>query len=711
MSSPVSTDITIIIVNYNVKEFLVNCLQSVQKAAEHFEAEIFVVDNASTDGSIPFLRDRFKDVQFIENKKNLGFGKANNQAIRRANGKYTLLLNPDTLVQENTLDVLYQKMEANTEWGACGCKILNPDGTFAPESRRSVPKVSTAIYKAIGLTSLFPESKHFGAYYQGWKDEDEEDEVPVLSGSFMYFRTQCLKEVNGFDERFFMYGEDIDLCYRVKEAGWKIYYVPKTSIIHYKGESSKKNEIAYNKAFNDAIYKFFDKHYTSKYSRLFKFLVYWAIRFRAIISFISHNLKDFRFTIADLTVINLALFAGMFIRSSFDPDGWFSIFQPRFLWLNVLWSGLYLIFAQTFGVIKEHKLSIVGSLKAVFFSFLMLVAITFFLRNLAFSRIILATSFLIAFVWIGLMRFRRVNRIKSTRFSRGKVSPVRLLLVGVGESTGEIVNRMKGKAGWQVEIAGVVGQENISDSLIRQPGADYAGEINQLRSLIRTLQVDIVVFLMESVSHKELLSSIRELRDVDVEIKVIPDQMNFLLGKADIEYLDDLAVVNLKLTYFNPVQRIVKRTTETVIGIFGAVFLLPLMIVSIFKKEKAKNTVSVFDGNRNRSLTLFPHDSFSNRMMNRLTICYHLIRGRISIVGAPPYIGEQKETKRYKTGLTGYAQINRERIRNQKDREQFDLHYLQNYSIWLDLDILLKAMIREDSIIGSFIEQSNRGSK
>lgn len=703
MNKREDTDLTIIIVNYNVKEFLANCLTSVKKASNGLSTEIFVVDNASSDGSIPFLKQRFPNVNYIENEVNLGFGKANNQAIEKASGTYTLLLNPDTLLQENTFRVLIDHMQRNETCGACGCKILNPDGTFAPESRRSIPTVSTALYKAVGLTAMFPKSKMFGAYYQGWKDENEGGEIPVLSGSFMFFRTSCLKELDGFDERFFMYGEDIDLCYRATKANWSIHYVPETSIIHYKGESTKKNEIAYNRVFNDAIYKFFEKHYTSRYSSLFKILIFWAIRFRAVASFFVNNVRSHRFIITDLIVINVALLIGMLIRSSFDTDGMFSTLQAQFLWLNLLWTSLYLFFAQLYGIIDEHKLSIVGSLKAVLFSFLTLVAITFFIRSLAFSRIILAVSFIIGCFVIGFIRFRRVNKIKSTKFSRGKVSPLRMLLVGVGDSTKELVTKIKGKARWQVEIAGLVRQKEqpvIVDSEL----SDYVvGSISDLKTLIRTTRSEIVVFILESVSHKELLDSIQDLRNVDVEIKVIPQNMNFIIGKADVEYLDDIAVLDLQLPYFNPIQKLLKRFFDVVLGCMGMFLLLPLSWMRLKVRSDPKQELSVFDGSEKKTIKLTDHKSFASKIYNRWTICYKIARGDISVVGsaAGPFHGQ--DITRYKTGLTGYVQINRDRITNQKDKERFDLHYLQNYTIWLDLDILFKALIREESLTDAFL--------
>lgn len=710
MSQPPKIELSVIIVNYNVKEFLANCLQSVQKASKSISTEIFVVDNNSSDSSISFLKPRFRDVTFIENDENLGFGKANNQAIKKASGKYTLILNPDTLLQEDTLQILIEHMDQNENCGACGCKILNPDGTFAPESRRSIPTVSAAIYKAIGLATLFPENKHFSAYYQGWKDENEGGQVPVLSGSFMFFRTSCLKEVGGFDERFFMYGEDIDLCYRVTEAGWEIHYVPKTSIIHYKGESTKKNELTYNRVFNDAIYKFFDKHYTSRYSRLFKFLIFWAIQFRAIASFFINNIRSYKYVLIDLLVLNGALLMGMFIRAYFDPGGIFSMIHLEFLWLNLLWSFLYLFFAQSFGVIKEHALSIVGSLKAVFFSFLMLVAITFFIRNLAFSRIILAVSLILGFTFVGLIRFMRVNRIKSTKFSRGKVSPLRMLIVGAGDNTQEMIQKINGKAKWQVEIAGVVLQNGNDLHGLDNLSGYVVGSIDKLPSLTKTTRADIVVFLMDTVTHKELLSSIQSLSDQDLEFKVVPNNMNFILGKADVEYLVNLPLVDLNLNFFNPIQKAVKRSLDIGISFLCLLFLLPFSWVWLFNKNNKQKKVSVFDGRSFYELDLMNENGFIEKVRNRFKICAEIFIGRLSIVGSLSNHTSETDNYRYKTGLTGYVHINKDRISDHKDREQFDLFYLQNYSVWLDLDIIFKALIREKSLIKPFIRSAVNSS-
>ena len=195
-------DISIVIVNYKVKEYVSNLLSSIRKAAGEYAVEVFVVDNDSGDDSVSYLQQRHPHVSYIANKDNVGFGKANNQAIKQAKGEFTLIINPDTLVSEDTFSTLISHMRSNPECGAAGCKILNPDGSFAPESKRSVPTIWAALTKLLGLHTLFPKSRLFGQYYLSWLTEDQQAQVPVLSGSFMFWRTDLLQQLGGFDERF-----------------------------------------------------------------------------------------------------------------------------------------------------------------------------------------------------------------------------------------------------------------------------------------------------------------------------------------------------------------------------------------------------------------------------------------------------------------------------------------------------------------------------
>ena len=207
--------LSIIIVSYNVRAFLVQCLDSVTKACEGIQAEIWVVDNASTDGSVEYARQFFPEVHYIQNPENVGFARANNQAIRQATGKYVLLLNPDTVVGEKTLRGCTQFLDIHPEAGATGTRMLNRDGTFALESRRGLPTPATAFYKVCGLCALLPRHRTFGKYYMRYLDPSEANQIEVISGAFMMLRRTALEQIGLLDEDYFMYGEDIDLSYRL----------------------------------------------------------------------------------------------------------------------------------------------------------------------------------------------------------------------------------------------------------------------------------------------------------------------------------------------------------------------------------------------------------------------------------------------------------------------------------------------------------------
>jgi GT2 family glycosyltransferase len=252
--------LTVIIVNYNVKYFLEQCLISVQKACEGITAEVFVVDNNSVDGSVAMVAEKFPWVKLIANTENTGFSKANNQAMRLAKGEYVLLLNPDTVVQEDTFHKVVQFMDEHPDAGGLGVRMVDGKGHFLPESKRGLPTPAVAFYKIFGLSALFPKSPRFGRYHLGNLSADETHEIEILSGAFMLMRKKTLDQVGLLDEAFFMYGEDIDLSWLIIQGGWKNYYYPDTRIIHYKGESTKKGSLNYVKVFYQAMLIFARKH-------------------------------------------------------------------------------------------------------------------------------------------------------------------------------------------------------------------------------------------------------------------------------------------------------------------------------------------------------------------------------------------------------------------------------------------------------------------
>lgn len=308
--------LSVILVSYNVKHYLEQAVRSVLlSAGTDIATEIFIVDNASTDGSAEYLSARFPathhaDVHIIANRENAGFGRANNQALARATGEYVLFLNPDTLLTENTLRDCLAFADARPDLGALGVEMLKADGTFAFESRRGLPTPWTAFCKMSGLAALRPRSKRFGKYYMRYLDATRPARIEIVSGAFFMARREALNACSGFDEDFFMYGEDIDLSYRLLKRGLHNYYLP-TPILHYKGESTQKSSYRYVHVFYNAMLIFYRKHYHHSHFSL-TLLVKAAILGRALLALAANGsrrlLRPFR--LHRLTVRPRYLFLG-----------------------------------------------------------------------------------------------------------------------------------------------------------------------------------------------------------------------------------------------------------------------------------------------------------------------------------------------------------------------------------------------------------------
>ena len=271
-------DLSVVIVNYNASYFLQLCLDALQVALVTLDAEVIVVDNQSSDDSCVVLAQKYPWVSLIQNEENEGFGKANNRGVSQAKGAHVLLLNPDTIVSEATLlDALYY-LKDNAQVGAVGVKMLDGSGTFLPESKRGLPTPRVAFYKAFGCAKLFPKSAHFSRYYMGHLSEDEKAHVEILAGAFMMLPKQVYEVCKGFDEAFFMYGEDVDLSYRITQMGYANAYLPSFPIVHFKGESASRDAL-WAERFYGAMHLFSQKHFSHQ-GRFFSALLHFGIVLR-----------------------------------------------------------------------------------------------------------------------------------------------------------------------------------------------------------------------------------------------------------------------------------------------------------------------------------------------------------------------------------------------------------------------------------------------
>ena len=384
-------DLSIIIVNYNVKEFLQNLLHSIDKASSKISKELIIIDNASDDGSVEVIKEKFPSVNLIENKVNVGFGSANNQGLAIAKGKYILFINPDCIVSEDTFENMISFFESNPECGLAGCKILNSDGTLQLACRRSFPGPWTSFTKVTGLSNLFPKSKIFARYNLTYLDENKTFEVDAVSGSFMMIRKEVYEKVGGFDEQFFMYGEDLDLCYLIQKAGYKVYYVHNTQIIHYKGESTKRSNLDETRLFYDAMHLFVKKHLSS--FPIVEVILRTAIGFRKLFAFLGKRKLSLYTAFTDFIFFNLSLFAAEeFYKSITDWVG----FDPHaYLVIYTVPALIHIFVSALSGVYRKDEVSVLRNFGAIIISFLIITSATFFFKQYAFSRAVVLISYIL----------------------------------------------------------------------------------------------------------------------------------------------------------------------------------------------------------------------------------------------------------------------------------------------------------------------------
>lgn len=345
-------ELSIVIVNYNVKEFLTQCLDSIFKSQTQYNFEVIVVDNSSRDSGRDEICSTFEDISWIDNSENVGFGRANNQGFSRAKGVYTLILNPDTVLQEDTLEKCISYLLAHPEVGGLGIKGLDGSGQFLPESKRALPTPLVALWKITGLSAIFPKSSVFARYHLGHLSPEENHEVDILVGCFMMVPTQLLLSVGGFDPQYFMYGEDIDLSYELQKTGHKNIYFSDSQIIHYKGESTKRGSLNYVRMFYKAMVLFAKKQFTGSSAAAYSLLIYSGIYLRATLAIVARLGKSTFTPLLDAAVLFAVLNTiksyweqnHRFINGGSYPDLYTYTIQGSYVlvWLFGLWlSGVY----------------------------------------------------------------------------------------------------------------------------------------------------------------------------------------------------------------------------------------------------------------------------------------------------------------------------------------------------------------------------------
>lgn len=523
--------LSIVIVNYNVEYFLEQCLQSVFKAIKGIDAEVFVVDNNSVDGSVKMVKEKFPQTILFENKENAGFSKANNQAIEKAIGKYILLLNPDTVVEEDTFTKVLDFMESHPDAGGLGVKMVDGKGKFLPESKRGLPTPAAAFYKIFGLSKLFPKSKVFGKYHLGYLDNNKTHSVDVLSGAFMLMRKEALSKSGLLDETFFMYGEDIDLSYRITQSGYKNYYFPETRIIHYKGESTKKSSVNYVLVFYNAMVIFAKKHFSKQNARLFSLLINLAIYFRALLAIIQRFLNKILKPLLDVVLLygGISLITEYWQTFKFEgseiyPIEFFKFALPGYI---ILW--LISIFL-TGGYDKPLKISRVFQ-GVVFGTISILVIYSLLPESLRYSRAIILMGSLWALVTLtGYRGILGAIGVKSFQSGDGKNK--RFLIIGEKEEAKRVSEILRNSA-LNPGFTGLV-------SINKESNGDFIGNLNQVKDIIDIYKINELIFCTKNIPAQLVIDKMTELQSMDLEFKTAPEEGSFLIGSNSINTQGDI---------------------------------------------------------------------------------------------------------------------------------------------------------------------------
>lgn len=635
--------LSVIIVNYNVKYFLEQCLYSLEKAIAQLEAEVWVVDNASTDGSAEYLQTKFECVHFIANKQNVGFAKANNQALEKAAGEYVLFLNPDTLLQEDCLIKCLLFMHANPKAGALGIRMVDGSGKFLPESKRSFPHALTSFFKLAGLGSLFPTSKVFSRYSLGYLNEFENHEVDVLAGAFLLAKKDLLLQLKGFDETFFMYGEDIDLSYRIQKAGYKNFYFSGSSIIHFKGESTRKGSLNYVKIFYQAMMLFVKKHYGGSKASVFRFFIQAAILVRAMLSavskFISKN--------------GLPLFDALIIFASFN--------LVTYLWVNYVREGhgftnnlvnmalpgftLVFLAAATLAGIYDSKYKPAKAFYSALVAIIAMLAVYSLLpERFRFSRGVILFGGLTALLFITLFRWLLLKWGVVSNTDDAKKQQQTIIVATPAEF--KEVKELMVRSGLKDRIMGRVAANGVKE--------DALGTIDQLVMLAESMRIREIIFCKGYLSYAAIIDTIQQLPP-NISVRFHAYGSKSIVGSDSKDTAGEFVSADGNFQINQPYQKRMKRLLDIGISLF-ILFTFPVHILLIGYKT-IPNSLLVLSGKRTWI-------GYTNSF-NRLPV---LAAGILSTTGFP----------------VNNHQSSRESI------NLFDHWYARNYDWRQDLKILIK---------------------
>lgn len=515
------------------------------------EVEVFVVDNNSVDDSNDMVTQRFPHAILIANKENVGFSRANNQAMRLAKGEYILLLNPDTVVQETTFSKVVAFMDEHANAGGLGVHMVDGNGKFLPESKRGLPTPAVSFYKIFGISRIFKRSARFNRYHLGHLSPNQTHEIDILSGAFMLMRKSVLDRIGLLDEAFFMYGEDIDLSWRIVQAGYKNYYFHDTTIIHYKGESTKKGSLNYVYVFYNAMVIFAQKHFSKENARVFSWLINVAIWLRAAVAVGVRFIKGLAIPFLDVAVLlgvwELARFAYANTRDKIYND---ALVLPLFLLFSVIWAIVVYFgggYDRPYRASRIVKPVLIGTA-------IMLTVYSLLPEDMRFSRALMVIGMFLAFAVFAIHRV--------------------------------LLARIAGQSAIPNEVTGIVGLpdeiERVQKMFIRQSSNESvvaiapSSSLERLRDYITINKMGRLVFCARDISSSQIISLMTAVSDLEIEMKIAPPESMFMIGSNSIDKSGDIAIMDVNSITLPQNKRIKALMDMLMVG--GSLVLWPLLV-------------------------------------------------------------------------------------------------------------------------------------
>lgn len=641
-------DVSVLIVNYNVKDYLLQCLRSVKASDSAVYIEIIVVDNASTDNSVQELRKIFPDVTWIQLPENIGFGRGNNVGLKHCRGKYVLFLNPDTLIAHDTIQTMFDYLEAHTDVGLAGCRVFNADGTLQLACRRGLPTPWASFCKLFGLQSLFPNSPLFARYNLTYKPVDDTYDVDALIGAFMIGPLAVVNSVNGFDPDFFMYGEDLDLCYRIQQRGYHVRYVHTTGIVHFKGESTRRSSIDEVQIFYNAMRIFARKHFGR--SILFLGLLAVGISIRSVMERIVKKRRELLLFLGDVLSVNISLMAATAVRFS-SPLGFPEYAYPT---VFIVVTIVVLLALFSVGEYVEYKPTIRRSAVGLLIAFFLLSSLTYFFKEYAFSRgVVLMTIGFSAILFT-------ITRGISVWFeaTKGRSGIRRIVIVGLTDNARRIVAALQTAERRNAEIVGFVSVGSLHSDTFS--GIRVVGTTEYLDKIAREYAVHEIIVADPLINKSQAMELMARCSDSKARFHIASEYDDIVIARVINEVSGIEPTVQLP-----PILRFRNRTMKRLIDVAAAICVVPFIAFSLFLgKSKRKSDWHAW-------MSVF--------------------RGEKSLIGLYP---DTRRRSFSKQGITSLVHISQPRALSEQALENLNDYYVDHYSLSLDVEILLKQFLK-----------------